>query len=170
MRKVAILIGTILCAGAAQAQTVDLFRNDPIGYFGGKSASGWVGSGDYFQTNYTDTLVFSADSTGDGLFIRRVLVNADKGAAISRGSGHILPVTGDSLYAVRWTEKSYPPVNGVMRWQEGQWVISFDGEWKEWSIRVRQDEPGTLVAAAARNIPGFRPVELSAMTYKTITK
>lgn len=170
MKLLAILIGTMLCAGAAQAQTIDLFRNDPIAYFGGKSASGWVGTGAYFQTNYTDTLMFSADSAGTGLSIRRVLVNADKGAALSRGSGHIVPVPGDSVYAVRWTEKSYPPVNGVMRWQEGQWVISFDGEWKEWSIRVRQDAPGELVAAAARNIPGFRPVELSAMTYTMINR
>ena len=170
MRKLAILVVMMLCAGAAQAQTVDLFRNDPIGYFGGKNASGWVGSGGHFQTNYTDTLQFSADSTGKGLSIRRVLVNADKGAAISRGTGHILPAPGDSIYSVRWTEKAYPSVDGVMRWQEGQWVISFDGEWKEWSIRVRQDEPGALVAAAARMIPGFRPVELTAMTYRMIGK
>ncbi len=170
MRKLAILVVMMLCAGAPQAQTVDLFRNDPIRYFGGKNASGWVGSGGYFQTNYTDTLHFSADSTGKGLSIRRVLVNADKGAAISRGTGHILPAPGDSIYSVRWTEKGYPSVDGVMRWQEGQWVISFDGEWKEWSIRVRQDEPGALVAAAARMIPGFRPVELTAMTYRMIGK
>ncbi len=160
----------MLSAGAVQAQVFDLFRNDPIGYFGGKNASAWVGAGDYFQTNYTDTLVFSADSTGDGLNIRRVLVNADKGAAISRGTGHLVPVPGDSVYALRWTEKSYPPVNGLMRWDDGQWVISFDGEWKEWSIRVRQDDPGSLVAAAARMIPGFRPVELTAMTYRMLKR
>lgn len=171
MRRFVIMIGTMLSAGAVQAQSVDQFRNDPIGYFGGQNASGWVGSGSYFQTNYTDTLVFSTDSAGIGLLIRRVLVNADKGAVMSRGTGHILPKTpGDSIFTVRWTEKSYPPVAGVMRWQEGQWVISFDGEWKEWSIRVRQDEPGALVAAAARMIPGFRPVELTAMTYRAVRK
>ena len=170
MIRLFILLGTILGAGAVQAQTVDLFRNDPIGYFGGKDASSWVGSGSYFQTNYTDTLHFSADSSGDGLLIRRVLVNADKGAAISRGTGHILRIPGDSLFAVRWTEKAYAPVNGVMRWQEGQWVISFDGEWKEWSINISQDKPGSLIAAAARMIPGFGPVELTAMTYRMLKK
>jgi hypothetical protein len=159
-----------LIASTAHAQTVDLFRNDPIGYFSGRSSSSWVGSGAFFQTNYTDTLHFGSDSTGAGLSVRRVLVNADKGVAISRGTGHIIPVPRDSIFAVRWSEKSYPAVNGVMRWQEGQWVISFDGEWKEWSIRVRQDEPGSVVAAAARMIPGFRPVELTAMTYRSITR
>jgi len=170
VKKLILLVVWVLIASTAQAQTVDLFRNDPIGYFSGRSSSGWVGSGAYFQTNYSDTLHFAPDSTGKGLSVRRVLVNADKGVAISRGTGHIIPIPGDSIFAVRWNEKSYPAVNGVMRRQEGQWVISFDGEWKEWSIRVRQDTPGLLVAAAARMIPGFRPVELTAMTYNAIKR
>ncbi len=168
MKKYAFLLGFFLIAGAVQAQTVDLFRHDPVSYFTGKSASGWVGAGTYFQVNYTDTLQFALDSSGNGLTVRRVLVNADKGSAISRGYGHIVPVPGDSIYSVHWSERSYPALNGVMRWQDQQWVISFDGEWKEWSIRVRQETPGALVAAAARNIPGLRPVELTAMTYKSI--
>ena len=170
MKTLVILAGMLMTATASEAQTIDVFRNDPIGYFKGKSTSGWVGSGMFFQANYTDTLFFSPDSTGKGLTIRRVLVNADKGAAISRGTGHILPAPGDSVYAVRWSEKSYPPVNGVMRWLEGQWVVSFDGEWKEWTIRIRQDQPSALLAAVARMIPGFGPVELSSMTYRAIAK
>lgn len=170
MKTLVFLAGMLLTATATEAQTVDLFRNDPIGYFQGKTSSGWIGTGMFFQSNYSDTLHFAADSSGKGLTIRRVLVNADKGAAISRGTGHILPAPGDSVFVVRWSEKSYPAVNGVMRWLEGQWVVSFDGEWKEWTIRIRQDQPGALVAAVARMIPGFRPVELSAMTYRAIAK
>lgn len=168
MKKLLLVVGMTLIAATAQAQTIDLFRNDPIGYFTGKSANGWVGAGTYFQVNYTDTLLFAPDSTGAGLTIRRVLVNADLQAAISRGYGHIAPKPGDSVYSVYWNEKAYPAVNGTMRWQEGQWIISFDGEWKQWSIRVRQDEPGALVAAAARMVPGFRPVELTSMTYRSL--
>lgn len=141
-----------------------------MSYFRSKAASKWVGAGVYFQVNYTDTLHFSPDSTGAGLMVRRVLVNADKGTAVSRGTGIVLPQSGDSVFTVRWSEKSYPQVNGAMRWQEGQWIVSFDGEWKEWTIRIRQDQPGSLVAAAARLIPGFGPVELTAMTYKAITR
>lgn len=170
MRTVVFLAGLLIAGSAIQAQTVDLFRTDPIGYFQGKNASGWIGSGMYFQVNYTDTLFFARDSSGEGLTVRRVLVNADKGATISRGTGHIVPAPGDSIFAVRWNEKSYPAVNGIMRWLEGQWVVSFDGEWKDWTIRIRQDAPGSLVAAAARMIPGFRPVELTAMTYRAVGK
>lgn len=170
MKTLVFLAGMLIATTASEAQTVDLFHNDPIGYFKGKGSTGWIGSGMFFQANYTDTLFFSADSTGKGLKIRRVLVNADKGAAISRGTGQILLVPGDSVYAVRWSEKSYPPVNGVMRWLEGQWVVSFDGEWKEWTIRIRQDQPSALQAAVARMIPGFGPVELSSMTYRAIAK
>lgn len=159
-----------IAASNVQAQTMDLFRNDPVGYFGGKHASSWVGTGMYFQTNYSDTLQFSPDSTGQGLTIRRVLVNADKGVVISRGAGHLLPATGGSAYKLRWNEKSYPPVDGVMRWEDGQWVISFDGEWKDWSIRIRQDEPGNLIAAAARMIPGFRPIELASFAYQATSR
>ncbi len=170
MKILISLAGLLLVATVGQAQPIDLFRNDPIGYFKAKGTSGWVGSGIFFQANYTDTLFFSVDSTGKGLNIRRVLVNADKGAAISRGTGHILPAPGDSVFSVNWREKSYPPVNGVMRWLEGQWVVSFDGEWKEWTIRIRQDQPSALLAAVARIIPGFGPVELSSMTYRAVAK
>lgn len=170
MKLLAAVLVVLGLAVPCGAQTVDLFRTNPLQYFAGAKTSHWVGNGLFFQVNYSDTLQFAPDSSGKGLAIRRVLVNADKGAAISRGSGQVMPVVGDSIYAVRWTEKSYPPVNGLMRWQEGQWVVSFDGEWKEWSIRVRPDAPGTLVAGLARMIPGFRPVELSTMTYRAVGK
>jgi hypothetical protein len=167
---VSALSALILSGTTAVAQSPDLFRNDPVQYFTGEQASSWIGSGTYFQVNYADTLQFKKDSTGRGLSIRRVLVNADKGAAISRGWGLVRPMPGDTTYRVEWNEKGYDSVAGTMRWEDDQWVIAFDGDWKQWSIRVRQDDPGALVAAAARMIPGFRPVELTAMTYRMASK
>jgi hypothetical protein len=154
---------------AAQAQTVDLFRNDPVKFFSSEKTCSWVGSGTYFQNNYSDTLRFAPDSSGRGLEIRRVLVNADKGQAISRGFGYLSRDPGDSTFTLRWDERGYESVSGRMRWRDGQWIVGFSGEWSQWSINVRQDSTWSLVAAAARMIPGFRPVELAEMTYRAIS-
>ncbi|MEW5701202.1 MAG: hypothetical protein AB1792_03125 [Candidatus Zixiibacteriota bacterium] len=143
-----------------------LFRFDPIRYFSSVGAARWVGNGRYFMVNYADTLTMTPDSTGRSVSIRRVLVNNDDTVVVSRGRGTVVAEPGDSTFALRWSESRYPEVTGRMRWQDGQWVISFDGSWSAWSIRIRYDSPFAVVAAAARSLGSFPPMELTTMTYR----
>jgi len=152
-------------AGHTQ-DTMGLFRLDPVRFFCSVRGGTWIGTGRYFMVNYSDTLVMTPDTSGQGLSIRRVLVNDDDTLLVSRGRGHVVREPGDSTFTIRWLEHRYPEVTGRMRWQNGQWVVSFDGAWSAWSIRVRYDSPYAVIAAAARALGAFPPVELTTMTYR----
>jgi len=159
--------GSILSADAAAQDSLGFFRIDPVRHFTEAPGQVWVGSGRFFMTDYSDTLVITPDSTGTGLMVDRVLVDEDDTVVVSRGRGTIVP-QGNASYAVRWSERRYPDVEGRMRWQDGQWVVTFEGEWSAWSVRVRYDTPESLVAAVARSLGSFPPVELAALKYRVI--
>ena len=171
IRVMAVVImlaaGSILTADAAAQDSLGFFRIDPVRHFTEAPGQVWVGSGRFFMTDYSDTLVITPDSTGTGLIVERTLVDEDDSAVVSRGRGTIIP-QGDASYAIRWSERRYPDVEGRMRWQDGQWVVTFDGEWSAWSVRVRYDTPESLVAAVARSLGNFPAVELAALKYRVI--
>lgn len=153
-------------AGRASAQdSSSAVRADPVQFFAGLTGQSWIGNGRYFVANYSDTLHITVDSTGRGLVIERVLVNKDRGVAISRGRGTLTPEAGDSTFVLLWSERRYPHIVGHLRWSDSQWKIALDGEWSAWSIHVRTDATETFVAAVARSLGGLPPMELVAMTY-----
>jgi hypothetical protein len=69
---------------------------------------------------------------------------------------------------VRWTERNYAEATGRMHWGDNQWEISFDGEWKQWSINVRRASDSSFIAGLARAVGSFPPVELAEMTYAEV--
>ena len=160
------LLLVIPAAGLTQ-DVMGLFHLDPFQFFSGVAQGTWVGTGRFFMTDYSDTMSAALDSTGRTLLVRRVLVNEDDTVVVSRGTGIITVQPGDSVFALQWNERRYPPVTGHMSWVEGQWVISFDGEWSAWSIRVRYGSPYSIVAAAARTLGALPPVEFTTMTYRS---
>lgn len=163
------VVAVLLMGGHASAQdSSSAVRTDPVEFFAGLTGQSWVGNGRYFVADYSDTLHITVDSTGRGLVIDRVLVNADKGVVISRGSGTLTPEAGDSTFALLWSERRYPHITGRLRWADGQWEIALDGDWSAWSIHVRTDGIGSFVAAVARSFGGLPPVELVAMTYHAV--
>jgi hypothetical protein len=153
---------------AAGAQTPSEFKSNPIGFFSAKGWQTWVGKGQFFGKNYTDSLKFTQASAGDALTVRRTLVETDSARVISRGTGLISHDPAGPGYEIRWTEKSYAPVTGHMDWQQGQWVVSFDGAWRDWNIGIRQDSTLSLSAAVSKLLPGIGAVDVAAMTYKRI--
>lgn len=167
---VAVLIAAaaiVLYASPAHSQdSLSCFRADPIRFFSGSRGMIWIGSARYFMTPYSDTLVFSADSLGHILSVRRVLVDLDDTVVVSRGKGTISRGAGDSTYTVHWSERLYPDVTGTMLWQDNQWVVAFDGTWSQWSIRVRSQTTKSIIAAAARAMGSLPPVELTSMIYR----
>ena len=162
-----VTAGLMLPAGVMAQDSLGFFRLDPVRHFTEAAGHVWVGSGRFLMTNYSDTLMIVPDSTGKALVVRRILVNEDDSAVVSRGEGTVSP-SDDSTYAIYWTERRYPDLRGVMRWQDGQWVVTFEGEWSAWSVRVRYDSPESLVAAVARSLGNFPPVELAALKYRVV--
>ena len=164
------LLGLLVMTWAATAspQSSSEFKSDPIGFFSTKGWRTWVGKGQFFGKNYTDSLKFTAATTGGGLSVRRTLVETDSARVISRGTGLISHDTTGRGYVILWTEKSYPPVTGHMNWEQGQWWITFEGGWREWNLGIRQDSTGSLNAAVSRLMPGIGAVDVAAMTYKRV--
>ena len=150
---------------ASAQDSLGTFRSDPVRFFTDQSSDMWVGSGKFLMNEYSDTLYITRDSTGNALLLRRVLVKTKSNSVLSRGGGMIGPASGDSLYTVAWSEKRYPDLSGQMVWEEGRWVISFDGEWSAWSILIGYDSPESIAVVIARSIAGFPAVELAGMTY-----
>ena len=164
---VLLVAGPFLSTGAAAQDSLGFFRIDPVRHFSEAPGHVWVGTGRFFMTDYSDTLLITPDSAGIGLIVDRVLVNEDDTVVVSRGRGTVVP-QGNASYAIHWSERRYPDVEGRMRWQDGQWIVTFDGEWSAWSVRVRYDTPASLVAAVARSLGNFPPVELAALKYRLI--
>jgi hypothetical protein len=153
-------------AGMVSAQdSLGYFRSDPVRFFTDQSSDTWVGDGRFLMNEYSDTLTFAPDSTGEALVIQRVLVKAKSGVVMSRGGGIIRPLHGDSVFTIDWSEKRYPNLSGRMAWTDGQWVITFEGEWNSWSIRITSDTPESFIATIARSLGSFPAVELAGMTY-----
>jgi hypothetical protein len=170
------ILGTVSClslvfivwAAAACPQTLPTFKSDPIRFFSPKTWRTWVGKGQFFGRNYTDTLNFTPATAGGGLTLRRTLVDTDSVWVVSRGSGIISPDSTGHGYVILWTEKSYPPVTGHMNWQESQWRITFDGSWREWNLGIHQDSTMSLNVAVSRLIPGVGGVDVAAITYRRV--
>ncbi len=170
------ILGTITLLGVlvtiwvavASPQTPSGFKSDPIGFFSTKGWRTWVGKGQFFGKNYTDTLRFTAATTGSGLSVRRTLIETDSARVISRGTGLISHDTTGRGYVILWTERSFPPVTGHMAWDQNQWWIKFDGAWRDWNLGIHQDSTLSLNATVSKLLPGIGAVDVAAMTYKRI--
>ena len=152
-------------AFAQSGSALDLFRYDPVSFFAGSSGQMWVGNIRFMLQDYSDTLKLTVDSTGQALVINRVLVRMADTAVVSRGSGTITPNPGGETFAAAWFERTYDEATGLMQWNDDQWEISFEGEWKQWFINVRQESGTSFTAGLARAVGKFPPVELAEMTY-----
>jgi len=124
-----------------------------------------VGNIRFMMNDYSDTLKLTLDSTKRALQINRVLVRMSDSTVVSRGSGLLTPNPSGATFEAQWTERGYGDATGVMSWDEDQWEISFDGEWKQWFINVRKESATAFTAGLARQVGSFPPVELAEMTY-----
>lgn len=165
---VLVLLSSATVAIAQSPPQIDQFHHDPVSFFAGTSGKMWVGEIRFMMNDYSDTLRLSVDSTGHGLKINRVLVSLTDTSVVSRGTGTITPNPGSQTYAAVWNERNYAPATGGMQWDETQWEISFDGEWKQWFINVRKESDTSFTAGLARAVGSFPPVELTQMTYVVI--
>ena len=120
------------------------------------------------MTAYSDTVVISADSSRRALLVRRVLVNEDDTVVVSRGRGVVGFIPGDSLRPVRWTEARFPELTGRLRFTEGQWTLEFDGEWKQWSLRLGRQSDNSFIATIGRALGNLPPVMFAGLTYQAL--
>ena len=157
-----------LVSPARSQMLVDLFHYDVPRYFTATGSETWVGSARMLTINYTDTIHVELDSARTSLLIRRVLVNTDDTVQVSYGRGVITPEPGDTTFAIRWIEKTYPEATGHMTWDGQQWVAAFDGEWSQWFINIREVHHDAFEAAVARKVGAFPAVELLDATYRRV--
>lgn len=169
LHAVIITAGVLMLAVPARSQMLtEMFHYDVPRYFTGTGDETWVGSARMLTISYTDTVHVSLDSTGTSLLIRRVLVNSDDTVQVSYGRGVISPEPGDTAFTIRWIEKTYPEATGHMSWDGTQWVIAFDGEWRQWFINIREVHHDAFEAAVARKVGAFPAVELMDATYQRL--
>ena len=159
----------LFAATSATAQdSLRVFHTDPVQFFAGNSSRTWIGRGRFMMTAFSDTVAIIADSTRRSLSVRRVLVNEDDTVVVSRGHGSVGFGPGDSLMPLRWTESRYPEVTGRMRFIEGQWALEFDGEWKQWSIRLSRQSENAFTAMIGRALGSLPPVMFTALAYQAL--
>jgi len=170
VRNLLTVAGLWLClATAAGAQdTLGVFHSDPIQFFAGNSSRIWIGFGRFMMTEFSDTVIITADSARHSLQVRRVLVNEDDTVVVSRGRGSVGFTPGDTTIPLRWTESRYPQVTGRMRFSEGQWVLEFDGEWSQWSIRLAHQNDNAFAASVGRALGTLPPIMFTALTYQAL--
>lgn len=160
-----ILLCLGLCVPGFAQDSLGTFRSDPAEFFAGGSTRIWVGHGRFMMTNFSDTVAISADS-GRSLSVRRVLVNEDDTIVVSRGHGTIGAAAAGSVRPFRWTEARYPEVTGRMKFDAAQWALEFDGEWKQWTIRIARSGDNSFNALIGRALGSLPPVMFSALTYQ----
>jgi hypothetical protein len=146
--------------------SLGVFHTDPAQFFAGTSSRTWIGRGRFMMTNFTDTVIITADTSRHSIVVRRVMVNEDDTVVVSRGRGSVTIGHADSLMPLRWTESRYPEVTGRMRFDAGQWVLEFDGEWKQWSIRLARVGGNSFNALIGRALGSLPPVMFSGLTYQ----
>jgi hypothetical protein len=160
----------ILVPSVAHAQLApDQFKNAPSFFFGGMAGKMWVGNVKFMAFDYSDTLFVGSDPEKPGIQVQRVLVDNDDTLIVSLGEGTVVHQP-DGTYHVDWHELGQGDATGTMRWDDDdeQWEISFDGEWRQWSLNLRRLSDTSFTAALARAVAQFPPVELVAVTYQLV--
>jgi hypothetical protein len=169
LRPLALVVLWLCTATLVSAQdSLGVFHSDPVRFFAGNSSRTWVGRGRFMMTAFSDTVAIAADSARRSLLVRRVLVNEDDTVVVSRGHGSVRFGPGDSLMPLRWTESRYPEVTGRMRFVAGQWALEFDGEWKQWSIRLSRQSENAFSAMIGRALGALPPVMFTALAYQAL--
>jgi len=166
---VLVLAGVCLTQSSPAQDSLGNFRTDLIAHFIDAPGSIWVGEGRYFMNDFSDTIAIRPDSSGTGLELRRTLVRTKDTVVMSRGRGQVLPAAAGQSYLVHWSEPKFANLIGTMDWVDGQWVISIDGEWSAWSVRLRYDTRFSFVAALAGALGNLPSVEVMEMTYRLVT-
>ena len=161
-----ILLCLSACASAFAQDSLGIFHTDPAGFFAGNSTLVWIGHGRFMMTNFSDTVAISADSGGRVLSVRRVLINEDDTVVVSRGHGSIGITPGDTALPFHWIESRYPEVTGRMKFDAGEWALDFNGEWKQWTIRIGRLGDNAFNAQIGRALGSLPPVMFSALTYQ----
>ncbi|MBI5868522.1 MAG: hypothetical protein HZB43_09575 [candidate division Zixibacteria bacterium] len=161
-----ILLCLSACVSATAQDSIGVFHTDPAGFFAGNPTRIWIGHGRFMMTNFSDTVAITADSGGRVLSVRRVLINEDDTVVVSRGHGSISITPGESTLPFHWTEARYPEVTGRMKFDAGQWALEFNGEWKQWAIRIARLGDNAFNAQIGRALGSLPPVMFSALTYQ----
>jgi hypothetical protein len=157
----------LLVPGSTLAQVASqTFQSDPSLFFSGAAGKMWVGNVKFMAFDYSDTLFVGLEYEKPGLLVQRVLVDNADSVVASLGEGSVVPKADGSFY-VEWHELGQGDATGTMRWddEDQQWEVSFDGEWRQWSLNLRRLSDTSFTAALARRVAQFPPVELVAVTY-----
>lgn len=173
MKRLLITVFVIVCGVSASAEadsqdSLALAQIDFVEFFTDAPTYTWVGQGRFLYNDYSDTLVISSDSSGQGLVIRRVLVRLKDTVVISRGQGSVIPADDDSTLVLTWSDRRMPELTGRIVRNAGEWMISLDGEWSAWSLRIHFDSRDSFLAALSRSLGAFPSMELLAVTYKIL--